>query len=511
MLERSTTLSRTQLLYGLCLALAALIGFFLADPMRYSSMAVIGLVVGVLMWPWIVKWHHLLLVASLNSVFVLSFLPGNLPIWALLAAGGFFIVLLNRCVDREVTLFHPGSVGWSLVALAGVVLATAMIRGGFGLKAFGSEAHGGKKYVFILLAIAAYFVLVMRPVPRRRAPLYAGLFFLMGVTQLLSHGLYLAGDKFFWAYNFISSEPAMGQAALDWQVAGDGLFKSTAFADAASGICVWILAVRGMRGVLDLRRPWPFIASLACLAVGMLGGFRSFLLATLLTYVVMFFVEGLHRTRYLVVVVVLLVVGGGLATVFVDRLPTSIQRSLSFLPLKVDPSVRQDAEASLEWRYQMWDLLRREIPQYLVLGKGYAIDPGALQLSYFNSYFGHGIQAEWAILSGEYHNGPLSVLIPFGIWGVLAFGWFLVAGVLRLRRHCRHGDRDLLSVNRALLVIFIVHILFFLFLFGSLYSGLVKLVFLVGLAECLNAPVAPAAAAAAEVEDGVPFEEGERL
>ena len=35
---------------------------------------------------------------------------------------------------------------------------------------------------------------------------------------------------------------------------------------------------------------------------------------------------------------------------FVDRLPLTMQRSLSFLPLPVDPIARASAEATTEWR-----------------------------------------------------------------------------------------------------------------------------------------------------------------
>jgi len=31
-----------------------------------------------------------------------------------------------------------------------------------------------------------------------------------------------------------------------------------------------------------------------------------------------------------------------------------------------------------------------------------------------------------AELAGDYHNGPLSVIIPFGVFGVIAFVWFLL-------------------------------------------------------------------------------------
>ena len=41
---------------------------------------------------------------------------------------------------------------------------------------------------------------------------------------------------------------------------------------------------------------------------------------------------------------------------------------------------------------------------------------------------GFGALWEGAAMAGDYHNGPLSVLIPFGIWGLAAFVWLLVAG-----------------------------------------------------------------------------------
>src|SRR5262249_37974597 len=149
------------------------------------------------------------------------------------------------------------------------------------------------------------------------------------------------------------------------------------------------------------------------------------------------------------------------------KLPLSVQRSLSFLPIKIDAGVQMDAQGSLDWRLQMWEGLRKEIPDYLIVGKGFAIDPSYMQMSEFNSRLGFGIQAEWAALAGEYHNGPLSVLIPFGIAGILVFVWFLVAGTLRLRWFLRHGDPALLTINRALFAMFFAKVIFFTIFFGS--------------------------------------------
>lgn len=486
-MANSATVSRAQLMYGLCLPLAALIGFFLAEPMRFGTAAVIGMIVGVLVWPLFVRWYHPLLIGSLHSALVLGFLPGAMPLWVAFAFTGFLLVVFQRCLDSRINFFPPGGVGWALISIAGVVVLTALIRGGVGLRAMGSESMGSKKYVFILLGVAAYFVLATRPVPRKYAMVYMGLFCLSGLTGVLSHLIYLGGNKFFWLYRFIDSLPAFGQAAAEWDVQGQTLVRSVPLMGAAGAAVSFMLAWFGVRGVLQLNKPWRLVFVIICMSIGLFGGFRSYVLGLALLLGVAFFLEGLHRTRYLPILLAAVVIGVGGVAFISDKLPFSVQRSLSFLPIKIDPGVQLDAQGSLDWRLQMWEILQKQIPDYLVVGKGYAIDPTAMQMSGFNSRFGFGIQAEWAVLAGEYHNGPLSVLIPFGIAGALAFAWFLIMGSLRLRWLLRHGDPALLTINRALCAMFVAKIIFFMIFFGSFYSELVEFVVLIGLAECLNA------------------------
>jgi hypothetical protein len=480
------TPTRAQLVYGLCLPLAALLGFFLADPMQFSSMAVVGLVLSVLVWPLFARWHHPLLVGSVHSVFILSFLPGALPLWMFVAFGGAFILLFRRCLDPDVPIFPPGGVPWALLALGAVVLGTALVRGGVGLRTFGSSTFGSKKYFFLLAAVLTYFVVVSRPVPKKHALFYVALYCLSAVTSMLSHMVYWAGGKFYWLYNFVDPSAAYGEAVADWDVHGNAIFRSGAPMSVAGALICFVLARYGLRGTLNLTKPWKLLLVLGCVAVGTLGGFRSFLVGNLLLLAVLFFVEGLHRTRYVIWLGVAAVSGLVALAAFSDRLPISVQRSISFLPVKVDVRARQDAQDSSDWRLEMWQQLAREAPKYALLGKGYAIDPSLLYFSGFNQYLGFGMRSEWAILAGDYHSGPLSVIIPFGIWGVLAFAWLIVAGVLRLRWFCRHCDPDLLNFNRALFAMFISKCVFFILFFGALNSDLVDFVMVVGLAECLN-------------------------
>lgn len=484
----SSTLSRAQVIYGLCLPLAALIGFFLAEPMRFGTVAVVSAILGILIWPLFVKWYHPLLVASFHCSLILGFLPGSLPLWVPFAFAGFLLVVVQRCLDSRIRFFPPGGVGLSLVAIAGVVILTALVRGGVGFRSMGSESMGSKKYFFVLLGIACFFVLATRAVPRKQALLYMGLFCLSGLTGVLSHLIYLGGNKFYWLYSFIDSLPAYGQAAAEWDVHGQTLVRSVPLMGSATAIISFMLAWFGVRGMLRLHKPWRLCLVMLCMAVGLFGGFRSYVVGMALVLGVAFYLEGLHRTRLLPILFMVAVIGIAIVAMVSDKLPLAVQRSLSFLPVKIDAGVQMDAQGSLDWRLQMWDLLRKEIPDYLVVGKGFAIDPTAMQMSDFNSRFGYGIQAEWAVLAGEYHNGPLSVLIPFGAAGAITFVWFLIAGTLRLRWFLKHGDPALLNINRALCAMFVAKIIFFAVFFGSFYSELVDFVVLVGLAECFNAP-----------------------
>src|SRR5206468_5649828 len=60
------SIPRTHLIMGLCLPLAVLLGYFLAQPLEAGSMAVVLLVISVLSVPLLMKWHHPLLILCWN-------------------------------------------------------------------------------------------------------------------------------------------------------------------------------------------------------------------------------------------------------------------------------------------------------------------------------------------------------------------------------------------------------------------------------------------------------------
>jgi hypothetical protein len=453
------------------------------------------LVLSVLLTPLLMKWYHSALIIFWNSAFCLP-LVGAPPLWIGLVLLGMIFMMLSICVDPRRQWLNKNPVAWSLIGLGVVILATALLTGGVGLRILGSTTYGGKKYIYIAVAIAGYFVLTSQRVPKSRAVIFASLFFLSSATSLIGDFVSRFSGKLSALGYFVSGNA--GGASVGPGVIASGLERYSGLVGVSNAACLFLLSRFGLKGILDLTKPWRLALVFLFFAAGLLAGYRSFIGALLLTFVVAFFVEGLHRTRYLFLAVVM---GGlclaGLAA-YATRLPLSIQRSLSFLPIEISPVAANSAVSSLEWRIEMWKDLAMDVPRYLLKGKGYVIDPNDLFFSAQNAGQGFDLPAEWAIVAGDYHNGPLSILIPFGIWGAIAFGWFLYVSIRLLYRNCKKCDPALLSINRALFACFVVRAVFFVFLVGGLHGDLPYFISIVGLAICLNSAPAQVDESASE-------------
>jgi hypothetical protein len=138
----------------------------------------------------------------------------------------------------------------------------------------------------------------------------------------------------------------------------------------------------------------------------------------------------------------------------------------------------------------MWKKMLPEVPQYLLKGKGYSLDPQDMYLMNESVQRGYATSADFSASVGDYHNGPLSVIMPFGLWGVFAFGWFLGGGVWVMNRNRRYGLPQLRHINAFLFAFLLAKILFFIAVFGSLYSDMYQFVGLIALNVALNGGVA---------------------
>src|SRR6266481_435165 len=364
---------------GLCLPLAVMLGYLLAEPLDSASLGVLVFVLVILGVPLLMKWHHPLLILSWNACVNPFFLPGSPGLWMIMTFASLLFAVLGRSVNPENRFIYVPTLVKPLLFLLAVVLATAFMTGGFGFRAMGAERYGGKGYFYIFAAVAAFFAFTSRRVPQERAGLYLALFFLGSLTPIIGILADTVGAKLLYVQLLFSvqdmnPDPLAGPVDPITAHIGSLVFLG-------HGIYCLLLARYGLRGVLDLSKPWRgglfLLATVACLACG----FRGAIINLVLLVAFLFYFEGLHRTRFLPLCLGL-VFAACLAIVPLARhLPSSMQRTLSFLPVEIDPLVKQSAISSTDWRVEIWKLVLPQVPRYLIKGKGYGMDPNDLYMS----------------------------------------------------------------------------------------------------------------------------------
>jgi hypothetical protein len=475
--------------YAICIPLALFVGYILTDPLNYGTLGFLGLVIALILSPLFIKWHYPIMVFSLAFPAYLFFLVGDPPAWEVGVLMCLGIAIVERTMNPEKRFLSVPSMTWPLLVTMGVIFLTAWLTGGFGLHQLGGTTGGGKKYIVLLSGILGYFALSSRRIPREHWKLYVGLYFLAALPSFISDMFpFLPAPLNY--INLLFPPTQMGNH-------GDvtfGLTRLGALGTTANAVFFFMLARYGLRGILFSANVFRAPLLILMLGLSMLGGFRGILITNLLILVLLFFYEGLHRTRFLLVAIMGLTLLTALLVPFSKHLPYTFQRSLTFLPLDLDPQARLDAEGSTEWRLEMWHDLWPKVPEYLMLGKGYLLTAADFEMM-GDSVLGQGYAAKMdsgsvgLAASGDYHSGPLSTLIPFGVWGAVAFLWATLAGLRVLYRNLRYGDPELRSINAFLLAWYLQRYLTFFFIFGGFEVDLGLFVRTVGFSVALNGGV----------------------
>jgi hypothetical protein len=497
-MANTINIPKTHVIMGLSLPLAILLGYFLAEPMELGSIAVVVMVLSVLMVPLLLRLYYPAMVFCWNAAIAPIFLPGRPALWAVLAFVGLGIALLTRAVNPKARFLHVPSLTKPMLWLLAVVIGTAMLTGGIGVRSLGSDTYGGRKYFYIVAAVAGYFVFTSRRIPLPKAGLYVALYFLSGMTDALADLILAFGPKFSFLLAIFGSEYAALQGADEMGPVNPTMVRLGGLGFMAGSLYTYLLARYGIRGLLDFSRPWRIVLFTGVFIVGLAGGFRSFVILFGLICAILFYMEGLHRTRYLALLLGAGILGAVIVLPQAHRLPMVAQRSLSFLPGQFNALAVENAKASTNWRVEMWMQILPDVPRYLFRGKGYALDANDLYMALQSGSAG-GLES--TMLSGDYHSGPLSVIIPFGIYGAIAFIWFLVAGLRYLHRVYRCGNQALGRINALIYASFGAHALYFFIGFGSLHSDMAMFTGLLGLSVALNGTEAELASVPATSTD----------
>lgn len=500
-MTNSPTIIRSLIIYGLCLPLAVWLGYLLAMPMDMTSFIMVILALCLPLVPVMLRWHHFLLIACWNVSAVLFFLPGRPFLWIVMSLISLTLSILQYALHRDYKLLSVPSVTFPLIFLFLVILATGKLTGGLGFRSFGSESFGGKRYVFLLTAILGYFAISCQRIPRGREGLYVSLNLLGGVFGIIGGLVGFLPSRLNYIFLFFPPESLQaisGRATQDYAEHRFGALSVT------GGAVVWYcLARHGLggtfrlseswhilpfriRGGFQINQPWRAGLTLVAMLATLYSGFRWMAIFTAMMFLGCFFMERLYRSRALPFVLLAVILSVTISLPLASKLPAMVQRSLSFLPLNIDPDVRMFAESSTEWRLRMWEVVIPTVPQFLLVGKGYSIDPVELEMA--SSHMSRD-DTETMIVAGDYHNGALTLIIPLGIWGVIGFLWFLGAGFRVLRRNYRHGDPELRRINTFLLLYFLAKTFCFFLIAGTFYVEFYIFTGLVALSISVNGGV----------------------
>src|SRR5207302_8805717 len=130
-----------------------------------------------------------------------------------------------------------------------------------------------------------------------------------------------------------------------------------------------------------------------------------------------------------------------------------------------------------------------DVPKYLWLGKGFTFNGADLYLTQEGMSRGFYSNYETSIIVGNYHQGILTVIIPFGVWGMIGLFGFVTAALRFLYLNYRNGDASLKIANTLLLSVFFARLMMYFTIYGQFDSDLPYLVGLVGLSLSLNGGV----------------------
>ncbi len=481
---------RMLITYVICIPLAILLGYLLTNPLDYGTLGFLGLLLVILISPVFIKWHYPIMVFGLWAPVSCFFLIGRPPLWWVVVLMSLTIAILERIMNSDRRFLRVPVLTWPLLFIAAMAFLTAELTGGVGLHTLGGGLGGGRKYLTLFVGIACFFALVSHPIPPARRKFYVALFLLPGLLSLI-------GDLFPYLpapLNYINLLiPPTGYNVGRAELGSTSVFidRFSAVATGSSMLLSFMMARWGMRGIFLGRSWWrPPVFVLAFLLIPM-GGFRAFLVGMVITIVLMMFLEGLRGPLLALLISGLVAIA--LLVPFAGHLPLNYQRTLSFLPLNWNQDAVLNAEASSEWRFNIWRQTWPKVPEYLLLGKGYGISQGDYDLianaRMINAAASFDASEDALALSGDYHNGPLSTLMPFGIWGAIGIVWLMAACLWVHYRNFRYGPADLKTVNAFLLAWCVYHSFAFFVIFGSFSDDIGYYAKYVGICVALNGGV----------------------
>ena len=422
-------LNANSIVFAVVLLLGIAMAIAMGDAVGSGGYAFIGIFLAACVGiPLVLKLgpnSWLLLVLGINFTDRSPLLPIPLQVTEILtmaAAVSFSLQVIMRRIRLKMQ--------WALVDYLAAAclfwLVVTFIKNPVGIAFLGSEMVGGRKYLSLIFAFIGYFMLSRSRIPANWAfklPL------IVAVAWAAPHALNAAavmspelGSIISRLYSVQMSDESLltGQGALGTESRVFGLEKMTLPLFIA--MCAYYPPVTFINPLYPFR-VIGFITSFVFIGF---SGFRTYLTAMVGCMTIAVWLRG-RLTDFVplaiagVVLLIALIgaVQSGMAV------PLTIQRALSVLPLGWDKDAVQDAQGTLDWRFDMWRDAWND-PNYFkdkIFGDGFGYTYQEMIL-FADQMSGRGglsgaASYELFMIRGSLHNGPLSSLRYGGFVGLI--------------------------------------------------------------------------------------------
>lgn len=380
---------------------------------------------------------------------------------------------------------------WAIIFLL-ITFYTMLIRG-IGFEFLGSSKSGGMFYVQLFSMVLLFIFFIRAKVSARFITVLFGAFFISSALPFVADLLFLfAGGE------TLLHQIIPGSSTISFYTESEeGLLRIQSAASLAEYLAVLMLVffpIFDNNGRIKLGRMNVTILLFCLLLIGLSGHRITLVGITLL--LIIYFRNRFGPGKLVRPVLMGSVVALGIcafAIVAFEQLPASFQRAFSFLPFTPTNAVTLDAGDSLNFRVLMAAKALVMLPDYFLIGKGFAFFNYTVDLS---DYF--GIIDLFAEI-GVFHNGVLGLLINLGIPGLIAGMAFIISlnretGKPVFGAHLSRLETIRLVLKSKLLL----SCIYFVFLYGDVQSNFLEIVMLGTLFKFVNFHIkstAPAAVA----------------
>lgn len=455
---------------SLLITVGFVIGVFVITVYAYStnSMMLLYAMVAVPPLVFLINRPDVLLVCVISIFMSFLWAPGvplNMSAFQLFAALLSGIIMVGIIISKN---SRPLPTPYKYtIAFVGVLLLTASIRG-FGIRAFGSATWGGALYVQLIMG--AWFLLMARycDLTARQWKLAIYGMCLLSALPAAAQALYaLSGGRIYQQFMFISTDAGatIGVAREIRSSSGMARFQ---FANVTSIFyCLFALLLLYDK---QKNRILAFVFFAVAIVLAGVSGHRIAMIYNVILIAIYAFMNRGNRSVWSVMLnryTLALGVAYLVLLVFSNQLPFSYQRALSWVPfLNVSFDAKMNAASTTGWRYEMWIMMFKEMPKYLLVGKGFTFSSKDVM----NVMVGSLDEFSAIMASRNYHNALLGTIMDLGLPGLItALGFIVSVVALELKRtRAPWNSQQLQHYHRVFFAGFIAQIIVYYILAGGM-------------------------------------------